>query len=128
MGWVEIDVRVYEDLTEEERWAIELEENLYRKDLTEYERSKTGMALVETARKLAQQEKTGPTPVSQQTDVAGQPALLEAPEDFRSTMDRKSRDRGRPKEPGSYRDVAQRTGIAVATMKRAEAHVTAVEK
>jgi ParB-like nuclease domain len=45
LGWVEIDVRVYEDLTDAERWAIELEENLQRKDLTEYERSKTMMAL-----------------------------------------------------------------------------------
>jgi ParB/RepB/Spo0J family partition protein len=128
LGWVEIDVRVNEDLTEEERWAIELEENLHRKDLTEYERSKTMMALVEMARKLAQQEKTGPTPVSQEKDVAAQPALPEEPEDFRSTMDRKSGVRGRPKEPGSYRDVAQRTGIPEATMKRAAAHVATVEK
>src|SRR5919201_2061454 len=43
-------------------------------------------------------------------------------------MDRRSRSLGRRKEAVSYRDVAQRTGIPVATMKRAEAHVAAVEK
>jgi hypothetical protein len=128
LGWTDIEVRIYEDLTEEERWAIELEENLHRKDLTEYERSKIMVALAETARKLTPQEKPGTITVSKENEVAVQPALLEEPEDFRSTMDRKSGDRGPPKEPGSYRDVAQRIGIAVATMKRAEAHVAAVEK
>lgn len=128
LGWAEIDVRFYEDLTEEERWAIELEENLHRKDLTEYERSKTLVALAETARELAQQEQTGTVTASEEKEVPRQASLPEEPEAFRSTVERKSRDRGRPKEPGSYRDVAQHTGIPVATMKRAEAHVAAVEK
>jgi hypothetical protein len=128
LGWGEIDVRVYEELTQEERWAIELEENLHRKDLSEYERAKTMMALVETAHKLAQRENTGTGPVSEAKEAAGPSSRPDAPEDFRSTMERKSRGRGRPKEAGSYRDVGQRTGIPVATMKRAEAHVAAVEK
>jgi hypothetical protein len=128
LGWTEIDVRIYDDLTDEERWAIELEENLHRKDLTEYERSKTMVTLVETARTLAQQEQRDPPTAGEDKEAATQPDRPEASENFRSTMERKSTDRGRPKQPGSYRDVAQRTGIPVATMKRAEAHVAAVKK
>jgi ParB family transcriptional regulator, chromosome partitioning protein len=128
LGWTEIDVRIYDELTDDERWAIELEENLHRKDLTEYERSKTLVALGETARTLAHQEQRDPPTAGEDEEAATPPDRPEEAEGFRSTMERKSTDRGRPKEPGSYRDVAQRTGIPVATMKRAEAHVAAVEK
>jgi hypothetical protein len=86
------------------------------------------VTLAETARTLAQQERMDPPTAGEDEEAATQPDRPEASEDFRSTMERKSPDRGRPKQPGSYRDVAQRTGIPVATMKRAEAHVAAVKK
>jgi len=112
LGYEIIEVRCYGDLTEAERAEIELEENLHRKDLTPYERAKTMVQLVATARQLAQAHKDK--------------ELSMAPDDFRTEAARKSR--GRPLEPGSYRDLAQRTGIPVATIRDAEQHVAAVER
>jgi ParB family chromosome partitioning protein len=40
LGRTEIEVRWYDELTEAERRAFEVEENLQRQDLTPYERSK----------------------------------------------------------------------------------------
>ena len=52
LGWDTVPVRAFGELTEAERHEIELEENLQRKDLTPYERSKTLVKLVETARQV----------------------------------------------------------------------------
>ena len=48
----EIPARLYRDLTDDEKREIELEENVRRKDLTPYERSKNLVALAETAEKV----------------------------------------------------------------------------
>ena len=49
LGWPEVPVRRYDDLGEVERRMVELEENLRRKDLAPYERSKAIAALAEAA-------------------------------------------------------------------------------
>lgn len=56
LGWEEIDVRFYGSLSAEERYEIELEENLRCKDLTSYERSKTMMRLPEAAAEALREE------------------------------------------------------------------------
>jgi hypothetical protein len=50
LGWAEVDVRMYGELSEEERWNIELEENVRRKDLTTLEFHKNMMALREVTK------------------------------------------------------------------------------
>lgn len=106
LGWPEIEVKQLGELTDQELREIEIEENLRRKDLTDYERSRKVVELAETAR----------------TIVREQTAL-------RATMTRNaSPERGRPREAGSYRDIEDRTGIPQPTIRRAEHHVAAVER
>ncbi len=81
LGWEEIDTRSLGELSESERQEIELEENVRRKDLTPYERSKNLVKLAEQAATVLREE-------ARHTD-------------FRSESDQKSR--GRPSEPDSER-------------------------
>jgi ParB-like chromosome segregation protein Spo0J len=101
LGWQEIDCRLYGSLTDTERREIELEENLQRKDLTAYERSKTLVTLAETA--------------------------AEADRETHSEIERVSGSRGPTKEPGSLSRVAERTGKAPSQISEARQHVVAVE-
>jgi hypothetical protein len=96
-----LTARRYSDLGEAERREIELEENLRRKDLTPAERSKTLVRLAETAREVA---KTCATSAQ-----VSKPA------------------RGPSRQAGSYRDIADRTGVPEPTIRAAEQHVAAVE-
>ncbi len=100
IGMASVEVRTLGDLSDEEVRAIELEENLRRKDLTPYERSKNVVALVETAAEVDRSE-------------------------FRPTVGQKPR--GRPAEAGSLRRVAERVGIPAQTIQRARDHVGAVD-
>lgn len=102
LGWDDIPVKQVGALTDAERREIELEENLRRKDLTPNERSRTMVRLAETAREISATE-------------------------IRSTPERNPGG-GRPAEVGSYRDVAERIGVPVTTVHRAEQHVAAVQK
>jgi ParB-like chromosome segregation protein Spo0J len=114
LGWLEIPARIYDELSEDERLLIELEENLLRKDLTPFEQSKNLVALVGTAAKVIETEKI----------------------EFPSTMDEKSEAMpaedarpsiGRPAKPVSKDRIAERVGVPRATIARAEQHVQAVE-
>lgn len=101
LGWDEIDVRALGELTETERREIELEENLRRKDLTEYERSRDLTQLAQMAAGALRDE-------------------------FRPESGRNSR--GRPREPASTRAVAERIGVPDSTIAEAQSHVeTATE-
>lgn len=102
LGWQEIDTRSLGELTEAERREIELEENLRRKDLTEYERSKTLKARVEVAREIA--------------ETCAESAQVSRPA------------RGPARTPGSVRDLEERTGIPQSTLRKAEQHVQTVEE
>jgi ParB/RepB/Spo0J family partition protein len=102
LGWSEIDVRMLDDLTDTERRAIELEENIRRKDLTEYERSKALVSLADTAAEVDKEE----------ADLAA---------DFAA------KSRGRPTVPGSDARIADRIGVPVRTLQDTRQHVAAVE-
>jgi ParB family transcriptional regulator, chromosome partitioning protein len=47
LGWKEIEVKRLDELSEEERLVLEMEENLHRKDLSAYERSTGLMRMAE---------------------------------------------------------------------------------
>jgi hypothetical protein len=110
---VQQDVQIAESIPEDVRDAIretplaekdeiELEENLQRKDLSPHEQSKTVVRLAETAAEVLKEQA-----------------------EFRAESTRNRP--GRPKEPGSLRDVAERTGIPEATIRAAQKHVETAE-
>lgn len=98
LGWREIEARSLGDLADDELREIELEENLQRKDLTSYERSRTIADLAKTAKKIAGDE-------------------------FRTDSVRKP---GRPKT--GLGAAAERIGVAKMTIRDAEKHVEAVDR
>lgn len=109
IGWMEIDVAYKTELTEKQKRALELEENLYRKDLSlsEIEKSRTlvELAKIKTEEKLAENKKYQ--------------------EEFRPTL---GRNVGRPKEVGSVREAAKEVGVPIQTLHDAQRHVQAVDK
>lgn len=105
LDWPEIEVRYVNELSENEKRALELEENIRRKDLTEFEKSKKLAELANTARELAK-ETTCPT-VGQVDQSTGNTGI---------------------KKPGSYRHLEKITGIPRQTIIDAEQHVKAVKR
>lgn len=105
LGWTDIDVRYKTDLTEKEKREIELEENLRRKDLTAYERSKVIVERVKIAREIAKEE----------AKTCGESLQVSRPV------------RGPARTPGSARDIEERTGIPTKTATEAEQHVATAE-
>lgn len=102
LGWMEIPCRLYDELSEDERREIELEENVRRKDLTPFEAS----------RQLVKQAETVAPFISD--------AVSEKKEG--ETRGRKSHHEA-PKE-----EIAKAIGVSDATLRRAEQHVEAVTK
>jgi hypothetical protein len=96
LGWAEVEVRSLGDLSESERREIELEENLRRKDLTEYERSRNLNELAATAAEVLTDE---------------------------YWPDSGQKSRGQPKHPSSSRAVAKRIGVPRTTIQEAQTHV-----
>lgn len=110
--WTSIPIRRLGDLTEAELREIELAENLQRKDLTQYERNKVILRLVETAREIAAEEEIS-EPEGKET---------------RATVTQVNRgSRGPVQTPGSLRDVSARIGIPEPTIRRSEQHVETAE-
>jgi len=100
LGKKRIEVKLLGELSAEERREIELEENIQRKDLTEYERSKKTMELAEVAQEIAAKEVLGSAP-----------------------------KKGRPtKGKASQAAAAERIGVDQKTVSRAEEHVAAAER
>lgn len=60
LGWARIEIRRLGDLTDTELREIELEENVRRKDLTEYERSRQMVALAQVAAEIDRAEFRAP--------------------------------------------------------------------
>lgn len=98
LGWISVPVTRLGDLTETQLREVELEENLRRKDLTEIERSRDLVALVET--------------------------VVET----RGTNPQVSRNgsRGPAPDPTSTRQVAAEIGVDEKTIRNAREHVAAV--
>lgn len=106
LGETEIPCRIYDELSEEERLLIELEENLNRKDLSQYEiNKKIAQAAEATAEKLR--------------------------EDFlRSDGKKSTPSKGRPSKPDSEARVAEAMnvpGVTQQVVSTAKQHVAAVE-
>jgi ParB-like chromosome segregation protein Spo0J len=103
INWSEIPCTYLENLSNKELRAIELEENLRRKDLTENELSRN---LVELAEIKA--------------------------EEFRSNSDQNyleiKRPIGRPAKPDSLQKIAESIGIPKTTLIEAKQHVEAIDK
>jgi ParB-like chromosome segregation protein Spo0J len=108
LGRAEIDARFYEELTEDERNEIELEENLQRLNLSATELSNQ---IVHQAIKIA--------PIIS-TKIVEKEISLESG---------KSETRGRKSAHGvPKKDIAQALGISTSTLVAAEQHVAAVEE
>ncbi len=97
LGWEEIEVRLTGELSDNELRALELEENIRRKDLTEYEKSRNLAELVNTVKEIVQSD-------SDRTKAKTRGAVI----------------------PGSYQDISNRTGIPQTTLKDAVGHVNAI--
>lgn len=107
LGWTHIEARRWRVLSEDERRAIELAENLNRKDLTAYERSRS---------------------LSRSADLMGAVLREEAASeaDFISDSEKKSR-MGRPTKPDAINRVAEQLGVGVASLHDATRHVAAAD-
>lgn len=103
-GMRSVPIRRLESLTESQLREVELEENLRRKDLTEYERSKTMVRLAETTAEV----------------------LLDESEFLPSVG--KNPMGGRPPKPDAEQRIAARLGIPQQTLNDAKQHVAAVEE
>lgn len=106
LGWDDIDVRQIGDLTTEELRLLELEENIRRKDLTEYEKNKAMVKYVDAVGEELEKEKD----------------LLDSNKTTKVRV-------GRPtKGKASQQQVAQRTGLTQPTISQAQSHIAAVDK
>jgi ParB-like chromosome segregation protein Spo0J len=102
LGWTLIDARIFDWLSDDEKRAIELEENLRRKDLTTYELSRQ---MVQDAETIA-------------------PALAAI-----STESVEKDPRGRKSQYAvPKQDVANALGVGKMTLVAAEQHVAAAER
>jgi hypothetical protein len=98
LDWGEIEVKSLGELTPRELCIIELEENIRRKDLTEYETSKVLVEYVEAVKETCSDSEQVSKPKS-----------------------------GPVRRPGSYRDIEDRTGIPIATISKAQTHVVTAD-
>lgn len=106
LGWSEIDVRNLGELSEPERREIELEENLRRKDLTEYERAKVLVGLASVAGEVLRQQELSCT----------------------THKNSATRGRGQPPKADSQKAVAERVNVDQSTISRSTNHVATVEE
>jgi len=107
LGWKEIEVRPFGELSEAERREIELEENLRHKDLTESEQSRL---------------------MTQRADVVAEVLREKADEEASPLFNVNDRPAGPPAKPDSQEKVADYLGVSQSTISRARQHVTAVER
>lgn len=101
LGWKEIEVRLTGELSDNELRALELEENIRRKDLTEYEKSRN---LVELAEIKAEELKQNSFPSPSDEKVGH-----------------------RPSKPDSRDKVAQELGVSTGSLTEAHQHVAAIK-
>lgn len=120
LGWTETPYINKGQLTQQQLHEIELEENIRRKDFTEYEISKNMVALAEVVgRRLL--EDSAKSRQSSGTELSGKGSI-----DFLQTVCINSR-RGRPEKVDSAKAIADEIGVSRPTIDNARAHVAAVE-
>lgn len=104
LGWIETPFINKGQLTQEQLHEIELEENIRRKDFTEYEISKNMVALADAVGERLVEE----------SEVSAKPF-------------RKNPQGGRPEKPNSTAAIANEIGVTPRTIEYAKSHVAAVE-
>lgn len=109
LNWTTIPARQVERLSEEERRAIELEENTAREPLSDYAMSKARLAQIRQA--------------EADLKAKAQEVLY-----LHGTKPPASKKGGRPKKPASLRAVSSETGISIAEQVRIERHVALAER
>jgi ParB/RepB/Spo0J family partition protein len=112
-----IEARDFGSLTGTERRQIELEENLQRKDLTAYERSKNLLELVEVGAEVLREE---------EEKVRSDSGELLTDLSKNSSLDKRSR--GRPRKAGSQKKIGARIRKKQPEISRAQRHVDAAER
>lgn len=99
LGWSDIPVKVINNLSENERRLIELEENTKRKDLTDYEQSKNLNELVVVTKEVLKESDSPPS----------------------------SKKKSNAEKPDSEKKVSEKLGVPQQTINEAKQHVKAVE-
>ena len=105
IGWMEIEVKMLENISEKELRILELEENIRRKDLTELEKSKNLVKLAEM-KEQEMKQKIEVMAESAKTNLGGRPPILGV----------------------ALKDIADDIGISRETLRDAKQHVKAVEE
>jgi len=113
LGWEEISVTFLGELTEEQLCEIELEENIRRKDLSEYELSKSMVELAEL------KKETMATPAIVLGTRGSDEGFYEG---------RKNPGGRPPKDRIPEKAIAEAVGVPLQTLRDAKAHVEAVEE
>jgi ParB-like chromosome segregation protein Spo0J len=120
LGWEEVEVTLLKYLPEQQLRAIELEENLRRKDLTEYEKSRNMVQLAEIKAEIQKEETKEFRP---QDNLKNGNNQLEGFYEERKNLG------GRPSKEGiSEAKIAEAIGVPLNTLRDAKAHVQAVEQ
>ena len=143
LGWTEIEVRILGDLSEIERRYIELEENVRRKDLTEYERSERIAGILRGIREAAVLGAAESVASKTDADANSSEILTTPPQgadsvsqaDPASSANGKNSFHGVRENPGGrppshvvpIREIAERTGVSPQTLRDAEQHVKTVQ-
>jgi hypothetical protein len=123
LGWEEIEATFFGELSENRLKEIELEENVRRKDLTESERSKNLVKLMEIAKEVILEENV----FSAQQKNSTNDVLEENV--FHAARENSTNERGRPPaDKVPLRMISERVGIPENTLRDAKAHDQAVKK
>ena len=116
LGWTRIPACRVDRLADEELRALELDENTERVDLDDYEASKQKLAEMHQAEAEAKRE--AEEEARREAKASGQPV----------PKPKSGPKGGRPKKPGSRRDVAERTRMSAPEQRRTERHVALAER
>lgn len=138
LGWTEISAKLLFDLSATEMLAIELEENIRRKDLTEAEKSKNLVELAEIkGEELREYDKASPTdiqspsdqkPNEQQSEVFCEGRKKVGGEQSEVFAEARQKLIGRPSKPDSEAKIAEAIGVPRQTLLDARQHVAAIDK
>lgn len=132
VGMKEIEAKMLGHLTEKELRVLELEENLKRKDLTSYEKSKNLVELAEIKEDELREIQHNTVDLDMPETKINEHCFISDIEEegrdkkqFRTESVRNSR---RPLEPSSFGSLAALVGVPKQTFADAKVHVLAIEK
>lgn len=124
LKWITISARQVEPLSDDERRAIELDENTMRENFSTFERSLARLTEIRQSEvDLKARAEVKATATAEKAPPISVSAGNKQPTPIRT---HKGRPRGRT--AGSKRDIAEATGISPAEQVRAERHVAVAEQ